>query len=58
MTVFTRNMGAMGVLPVLGRHLNVYLPLLLGVHCAVVWLGLWDRIVDACGGGGKYRFTK
>ncbi|KAI8462677.1 MAG: LMBR1-like membrane protein-domain-containing protein [Monoraphidium minutum] len=55
-TVFTRNMGTMDVLPVLGQHLNVYLPLLLVVHCAVTYLRLWDRLTAKCV-SSKYRFT-
>jgi len=49
-------MGTMGVLPILGKHLNVYLPLLLVVHCTLIWLGLWDRLAGACM-SSKYRFT-
>ncbi|GBF88476.1 hypothetical protein Rsub_01189 [Raphidocelis subcapitata] len=55
-TVFTRNMGTMEVLPVLGRHLNVYLPLLLVVHCGLTYLRLWDRLMGSCV-SSKYRFT-
>jgi hypothetical protein len=55
-TVFTRNMGSMGVVPVIGQHLNVYLPLLLVVHCALTYLRLWDRLLASCA-SSKYRFT-
>lgn len=47
----------MTVLPVLGKHLNVYLPLLLGVHCALIALKLWDRLAGACV-SSKYRFSR
>jgi hypothetical protein len=50
-------MGSMTVLPVLGKHLNTYLPLLLVLHCGLVWANLWDRLVGACV-GSKYRFTE
>lgn len=52
-----QNMGTMTVLPVLGKHLNTYLPLLLVVHCLLIWLNLWDRMMGACV-GSKYRFSK
>ena len=52
-----QNMGTMTVLPVLGKHLNTYLPLLLVVHCCLIWLNLWDRMAGACM-GSKYRFSK
>eukprot|EP00882_Tetradesmus_deserticola_P011812 GHRQ01012503.1.p1 GENE.GHRQ01012503.1~~GHRQ01012503.1.p1 ORF type:complete len:656 (+),score=303.76 GHRQ01012503.1:330-2297(+) len=54
-TVFTQNMGTMTVLPVLGKHLNTYLPLLLVVHCLLIWLRLWDRLAGACV-SSKYKF--
>jgi hypothetical protein len=50
-------MGTMTVLPVLGKHLNTYLPLLLVVHCLLIWLNLWDRMMGACV-GSKFRFSK
>lgn len=52
-----QNMGTMSVLPVLGKHLNTYLPLLLVVHCCLIWANLWDRLVGACV-GSKYRFSE
>ena len=52
-----QNMGTMTVLPVLGKHLNTYLPLLLVVHCVLIWLNLWDRMAGACV-GSKFRFSK
>jgi len=55
--VLLQNMGTMTVLPVLGKHLNTYLPLLLVVHCCLIWLNLWDRMAGACV-GSKYRFSK
>jgi hypothetical protein len=56
-TVFTKNMGSMDVLPFLGKHLNVYLPLLLVVHCALIYFNLWDRLVESCV-GAKYAFEE
>ncbi len=50
-------MGTMTVLPVLGKHLNTYLPLLLVVHCLLIWLNLWDKLAGACV-GSKYKFNK
>lgn len=47
-------MGAMQVLPVLGDHLNVYLPIILVVQCGLIWARAWDRLL-CC--GGKYKFT-
>ncbi len=47
----------MAVLPVLGKHLNMYLPLLLVLHCALIALGLWDRMAGACV-SSKYRFSE
>ncbi len=32
-----QNFGTMALLPVLGKHLNMYLPLLLVVHCTLIW---------------------
>eukprot|EP00879_Flechtneria_rotunda_P003202 GHRR01003425.1.p1 GENE.GHRR01003425.1~~GHRR01003425.1.p1 ORF type:complete len:656 (+),score=226.79 GHRR01003425.1:287-2254(+) len=55
-TVFTKNMGSMAVLPLLGKHLNTYLPLLLVVHCLLIWLNLWDRLAGACV-SSKYKFN-
>lgn len=52
-----QNMGTMTVLPVLGKHLNTYLPLLLVVHCLLIWLRLWDRLAGACV-SSKYKFDK
>lgn len=50
-------MGTMSVLPVLGQHLNTYLPLLLVVHCLLIWLNMWEKLAGACV-GSKYKFTK
>jgi hypothetical protein len=50
-------MGSMTVLPLLGQHLNTYLPALLVVHVGLIWAGLWDRLAGACA-GSRYRFTK
>eukprot|EP00775_Hariotina_reticulata_P003223 gene3223-3500_t len=55
-TVFTENMGTMQVLPLLGKHLNTYLPLLLVVHCLLIWLNLWDKLAGACV-SSKYKFN-
>jgi len=55
-TVFTRNMGTMAVLPVLGRHLNVWLPALLAAHCALIYFGTWDRLAAAFA-PARYRFA-
>eukprot|EP00878_Enallax_costatus_P015761 GHUV01016516.1.p1 GENE.GHUV01016516.1~~GHUV01016516.1.p1 ORF type:complete len:615 (+),score=178.39 GHUV01016516.1:1103-2947(+) len=55
-TVFTQNMGTMGVLPVLGQHLNTYLPLLLVVHCALIYFNMWERLAGACV-GNKFKFS-
>ena len=52
-----QNMGTMSVLPVLGQHLNTYLPLLLVVHCLLIWLNMWEKLAGACV-GSKYKFTK
>jgi hypothetical protein len=52
-----QNMGTMQVLPLLGKHLNTYLPLLLVVHCLLIWLNLWDRLAGACV-SSKYKFNK
>jgi hypothetical protein len=54
-TVFAQKMGSMEtVLPFLTGHLNVYLPSLLVVHCALIALNLWDRLAGMCV-GAKYR---
>jgi hypothetical protein len=55
-TVFTERLGSMAVLPFLTDHLNVYLPTLLAVHCALIALNLWDRISGVCV-GSKYRWV-
>ncbi|KAF8067159.1 lmbrd2 [Scenedesmus sp. PABB004] len=55
-TVFTQNMGGMTVLPVLGQHLNTYLPALLVLHVSLVWFNLWDRLAGACV-GSRFRFN-
>jgi hypothetical protein len=54
---FVQNLGHMDVLPVLGKHLNMYLPILLVVHCILIWLNLWDRLTGACV-SSKYRFSR
>lgn len=36
-TVFSQKMGTMQVLPVLGDHLNVYLPIILVLQCFLIW---------------------
>jgi hypothetical protein len=55
-TVFTRNMGTMAVLPALGSHLNVWLPLLLAVQCALILWGAWDKLA-ASFAPARYRFA-
>jgi hypothetical protein len=55
-TVFTRNMGTMQVLPALGNHLNVWLPALLAAHCALIYLGTWDKVAASCA-PSRYRFA-
>jgi hypothetical protein len=52
-----KNMGTMTVLPLLGTHLNSYLPLLLALHCGLIWARLWDRLVGACV-GASFRFSE
>jgi hypothetical protein len=36
---------------------QVYLPVLLVVHCALIYLRLWDRITASCV-NSKYRFNR
>lgn len=54
-TVFSQKF-TMGNLGFLSKHLNTYLPVLLVVHCFLIWLNLWDRITGSCV-GSKYRFS-
>lgn len=38
-------MGSMDVPPVLSKHLNTWLPLILVVECLITALNLWDKIM-------------
>ncbi len=44
-TVFEDRMGSMDVPPLLSKHLNTWLPLILVVMCLITALNLWDKIM-------------
>lgn len=43
-TVFTKEMGAMEVVPFFGTNLNRWLPLLLVVHCSLILSDAWRKV--------------
>lgn len=55
-TVFEDRMGSMDVPPVLSKHLNTWLPLILVVECLITALNLWDKIMGMCV-SSKYKFS-
>lgn len=37
-------------------NLNLYLPVVLVVHCAMVALGIWDRLLNLCT-SSRFKFS-
>lgn len=45
-TVFTKEMGAMEVVPFFGKDFNTLLPIFLLVHCLLILCDVWNRIAS------------
>ncbi len=57
-TVFSSIMGTMANLSAFKYiNINVYLPMVLVVHCMMVALGVWDRLLNIFV-AGRFRFSK
>ncbi|GMH32963.1 hypothetical protein BSKO_00797 [Bryopsis sp. KO-2023] len=45
-TVFTKQMGAMKVVPFFGKNFNTLLPIFLLVHCLLILCDVWNRVAS------------
>eukprot|EP00210_Caulerpa_lentillifera_P001516 g1454.t1 len=44
-TAFSQVMGSMEVLPFVGNRFNSVLPIFLLIHCLLIWMNAWKRVV-------------